>query len=107
MKLAQVLALLIWLVGCGSTTGSGAIPPITRSAVVSWTASAQPAGVVVQNYTVWRSTNGGTFMRVQANITKTTWTDRSILENTLYCYKVTSVDTAGFSSVFSAQACTN
>jgi hypothetical protein len=54
----------------------------------------------VAGYNVYRSTSGGTYVRVNSSVdTQASWSDTTVQAGMTYSYEITSVDTSGMESV--------
>lgn len=97
-----VLAGLIGLTGCSSSSGSGSggAPPVTNQHYVSL--SWQPSPSVVVGYYVYRGASPDTLSKLTGVIdTETSYTDYSVSSGQTYVYAVTAVDSEGVESATS------
>jgi fibronectin type 3 domain-containing protein len=77
------------------------VAPVAHSVTLSWTASTS----TVAGYNVYRSSvSGGPYTKLNASPdTSTTYVDSAVQAGQTYYYVVTSVDSAGTESTFSAE----
>ena len=105
---ALILALLLSLFGCGSSSSGTAAPASTPASatgshkvVLNWTAS--PSAVV--GYNVYRAPSQGSFVQLNSQpIAGLTYTDSTVQPGQTYSYAVAAVDKNGVQSIFSVPA---
>jgi endoglucanase len=71
---------------------------------LSWQAPAAKAGVPVKSYNVYRSTiSGSQYVKIASEVPEPRYIDTTVSGGKTYYYVVTSVDSAGHESGFSAE----
>lgn len=68
---------------------------------LAWDVGTTQAGVTVDHYEIYRSTNNSTFTRV-GTATGLAYTDGSLTQSTTYYYKLKAIDNAGSASDYSS-----
>jgi hypothetical protein len=99
LAVVSLLACALWVIACGvgSISSRPGTPKSTGYIKLVWVEStqAQAEGIVAASYSIWRSTNHGTYVLLQQGITAMSWVDRTVTTGNTYCYKLYAFDAPG------------
>jgi len=103
-KITMFVAAILIVGVSGYRLGSGVKAGGHHRVNLNWKAPAPKPGVGVKSYNVYRSTiSGGQYTKIASGVPEAHYVDTTVNSGKTYYYVVTSVDSAGHESGFSAE----